>query len=183
MSNTSSYVKCLFYIYSLFLKYFLFQINQEEITIQNVTKKKPCISSLSYAKVEKNYQKRPFTATNTKHEIMLPLRKLPIGAIPNYMKNLKGSSKTSFVKKEIIDNSSAENVYSESHTADKLKNKSLRSFQSNIPKIKKSNLKKVTKHHILVDDETIVETKNDLLSVNSVFIAVKDFLLELKEVE
>lgn len=134
-----------------------------------------------------NSKKRPFTATNTKHETRLPQRKLPLGAIPNYMKNFKGIRRTNTIidKKETIDKQTVDHfgmkpVCMKSHTKVKLKNISDGSFQDSITKINKFNLNYESLSNILVRDET--NSKIQLVSVQSITIAVKDFLLESREV-
>lgn len=149
-------------MFSLILKYF-FKVKQEECTTPNIGEKKIYASSLSDANVGTKSKNRPFTATNKKHEIQLPQRKLPLGAIPSYMRKC--------VKRPVC---------IESNNKVKSKYSSASSFQDNMTKVKKFNLKNETVSNILVGDETRVS--KDQLSRDSVKIAVADFLLDLKEV-
>ena len=136
LSNSSSYVNIRFYIYFLVLKYLLFQVKQDEINIQGVRKQKP---SSSDAEAVTSSKKRPFIATKTKLETTLPQRKLPLGAIPNYMKNLKGNSNTKNANKETIDHF-GKAVCKKSITEVKLKNSFARSFQDSMTKINQHNM-------------------------------------------
>lgn len=140
-------------------------MKQEQFSSSCIRGKKPCASSLSDVKTFTNSKKRQFTATNT---IRLPQRKLPLGAIPSYMKNIKGYSNTVIAKKE-------------THTKLKLKIISDSSFQDSMTKINKFNLKNESLSNILDQDETSA-SKIQLNSGDCVKIAVRNFLLELREV-
>lgn len=119
-----------------------------------VTKQKPFVTSI-YAKTFSHSQKLSSSATNTKLEINIPRRKLPLGAIPNYIRNFKGSVNPHNAKKD------------KKATIDKFyKNNTDKSLQDNATEINKISCKEETENTILHENNET--SKNKLFSVDSV---------------